>query len=88
MLMRMGLASLPFRWINLDIYRLLNMPVPWEAGSSELAAEAGQVRVGPSRYRGRVQGEKIEERQGERKTKGNKGTKRTFLGGRDGGLSS
>lgn len=31
------------RWVNLSIYRLLAMEVPWEADPTELAAEAGQV---------------------------------------------
>ncbi|KAI8471210.1 MAG: mannosyltransferase putative-domain-containing protein [Monoraphidium minutum] len=30
-------------WINLSLYRLLAMPVPWEEDPSELAAEAGQL---------------------------------------------
>ncbi len=29
--------------MNLSIYRLLNMPVPWEADKAALAAESGQV---------------------------------------------
>lgn len=33
------------RWVNLGIYHLLGMPVPWEADPSQLAAEAGQVRM-------------------------------------------
>ncbi|GBF89872.1 hypothetical protein Rsub_02576 [Raphidocelis subcapitata] len=37
-------------WVNTAVYRLLNMPVPWEADPSELAAEAGQVLVDRVRH--------------------------------------
>ncbi|KIZ06002.1 hypothetical protein MNEG_1958 [Monoraphidium neglectum] len=37
-------------WVNLSIYRLLAMEVPWEADPTELAAEAGQVLLDRVRH--------------------------------------